>query len=310
MDVKREMSPDSRETPRLFDATADRHRLQSFSVKGLKREAVGTVYPAGSLEQGGMPLGGLATGYICLDTDGRFGKASIFNHYPAPMRLDRAFLSLTVGDRRFILATPAASGAPEDVGHATSIHYFGHFPIADVRFEVDAPFDVELRCYGPFLPGDAVACNTPAVVFEVYVRNRSAEGQHIALTFAPGGFPTGQVAPFSQDGWTGLQVAHMPMQRMPEWVRHTYALAATDGVAQVDAEPPGVTASRKVDPGETATYRFFMAGHQPDLREASGPRIDAMALIEFKLRFLKFGLIRMLFLELRELRSKIHHLFL
>ena len=66
----------------LFDASADAKKLQTFRAAGLAGKAVGTVYPAGALEQGGMPLGGLGTGYLCLDTTGRFGKTAIFNRYP------------------------------------------------------------------------------------------------------------------------------------------------------------------------------------------------------------------------------------
>ncbi len=68
----------------LFDASANPQTFQSFRVDGLQNMACGTIYPAGSLEDGGMPLGGVGTGYLCLDTDGRFGKCSIFNRYPAP----------------------------------------------------------------------------------------------------------------------------------------------------------------------------------------------------------------------------------
>ncbi len=49
-------------------------RLQPLAVDGYSGMVSGTVYPAGSLEQGGMPLGGLGTGYLCLDTDERLGK--------------------------------------------------------------------------------------------------------------------------------------------------------------------------------------------------------------------------------------------
>ncbi|MCL4190218.1 MAG: hypothetical protein KJZ87_00625 [Thermoguttaceae bacterium] len=117
----------------LFSADADPKTLQRFAVDGYSGMVSGTVYPAGSLEQGGMPLGGLGTGYLCLDTDGRLGKCSIFNRLPAPMANGHPFLFLTVGGRRLVLATPKA------------IHYFGHFPVADLRYELDVPLAVELR---------------------------------------------------------------------------------------------------------------------------------------------------------------------
>jgi len=95
----------------LFEASADARKLQTFRVDGLKSPACGTVYPAAGLEQGGMPLGGLGTGYLCLDPDGRFGKCSIFNRLPAPIAINQPFLFLSVGGRRLTLAT-AKDGAP------------------------------------------------------------------------------------------------------------------------------------------------------------------------------------------------------
>jgi len=75
-----------------------------------------------------------------------------------------------------------------------AVDYFGHFPVADVRFEIDGPVQVSLRAYSPFLPGDPAECNTPAAVFEVRLTNVSDQPQHAALDFSPGGFPTRRAA--------------------------------------------------------------------------------------------------------------------
>jgi len=67
--------------------------------------APATVYPAEAVEQGGMPLGGLGTGYLCLDPDGRFNTCSLFNRLPGPTVLGKPFLVLTPGNRRMTVAT-------------------------------------------------------------------------------------------------------------------------------------------------------------------------------------------------------------
>ena len=54
------------------------------------------------------------------------------------------------------------------------IHYWGHFPVADLEFETDAPVSVGLRAWAPFIPGDTITSNTPGAVFEVHLRNTSA----------------------------------------------------------------------------------------------------------------------------------------
>ncbi|MBM4031305.1 MAG: hypothetical protein FJ291_05910 [Planctomycetes bacterium] len=266
----------------LFGATADAKRLQAFRVEGLKNPAVGTVYPAGALAQGGMPLGGLGTGYICLDPTGRLGKTSVFNRFPAPIVLDQPFLFLTLGEKRLTLATPK-----DGAGDVKAVHYFGHFPVADVIYELDAPVKVELRAYSPFILGDSAECNTPAAVFEVRLTNASDQPQSATVAFAPGGFPRGEAEAFATDGWTGLQVRHKPIESLPAWVMHTYALLVEGGTVvggmsssretrRGDTPPTSETphlqviAKRQLKPGETAIARFILAWHQPFLREGSG----------------------------------------
>ena len=249
----------------LFDASADATTLQSFVVEGLAVPASGTVYGAGSLEDGGMPLGGIGTGYVCLDPEGRLGKCSLFNHYPAPMALGKPFLSLATGDKTFVAATPL-----DGVGDARAVHYFGHFPIADLRYEFDLPLRVEVRAFSPFLPGDAAGSNTPAAVFEVFVTNTGDAGTTVTLSFLPDGFPVGDTAAFVEDAWQGMQVTHAPLQHLPEWIRHTYAVAVRGGV--VEHAETGVRASAVLDlaPGERKSVPFILAWCQPYLRESSG----------------------------------------
>ena len=73
----------------------------------------------------------------------------------------------------------------ENVETVRDIHYWGHFPVADMEFETDAPISVGLRAWAPFIPGDVAASNTPAAVFEVHLRNTSAwkESGTLAMSF-------------------------------------------------------------------------------------------------------------------------------
>lgn len=249
----------------LFNASVDAKALQSFAVEGISAPACGTIYGAGALEDGGMPLGGVGTGYICLDPEGRLGKCSIFNHYPAPMTLGKPFLNLTLGGKTYSVATPL-----EGVGDAKAVHYFGHFPVADVRYELDLPVSVELRAFSPFLPGDAAESNTPTAVFEVFVTNLADTQQAVTLSFSPEGFPQGDAAAFTENAWQGMQITHAPLQRLPEWIRHTFAIAVRDG--SVENTETGIRASVALDvaPGERKSAKFILAWHQPWLRESSG----------------------------------------
>ncbi|NLV44587.1 MAG: hypothetical protein GXY07_08820 [Candidatus Hydrogenedentes bacterium] len=249
----------------MFDASADAGALQCFAVEGLNTPACGTVYGAGVLVEGGMPLGGIGTGYVCFDPEGRLGKCSIFNHYPAPMVLGKPFLSLTTEEKTYSVATPL-----DGVGDAKAVHYFGHFPVAEARYELDVPLRVEVRAYSPFLPGDAAESNTPAAVFEVFVTNLADAARSVTLSFSPEGFPGGEATPFAEGVWQGIQLTHAPLQRLPEWIRHTWAVAVEGGV--VENTETGIRASATLDmaPGERKSATFILAWHQPWLRESSG----------------------------------------
>ena len=71
------------------------------------------------------------------------------------------------------------------VHSARRVHYWGHYPVADLEFETDAPVHVGLRAWAPFLPGDITSSMLPGVVFEVHLRNPSPNRQQgaIALSF-------------------------------------------------------------------------------------------------------------------------------
>lgn len=251
-----------------FDAAADPKNIQSFSVEGLVNQACGTVYPDGVLEHGGMPLGGLGTGYFCVDTDGRLGKISILNRLPAPMVFGSPFFFLETGGERLTLATPKydKDGNITQAGDVRSVDYFGHYPVVDMKMTLDRPIGVRLRAFSPFIPGDAVTSNTPVAFFEVVLTNDSKKTQKMKLIFAPHGFPAGKVEDYQEGDWAVFQTTHLPVEPMPDWARHTYALGAENGAT----EKGTAFVECEILPGASYTARFILAWNQPFLREGSG----------------------------------------
>jgi uncharacterized protein (DUF608 family) len=78
----------------------------------------------------------------------------------------------------------------DGVETAKEIHYWGHYPVADLEFETDAPIGVGLRAWSPFLPGALVESMLPGVVLEVRVRNTAGRNQKGTLAFSfPGPRP-------------------------------------------------------------------------------------------------------------------------
>lgn len=216
--------------PRLFPTDLPEREWASFSAQGYGAPVSGVVYRTAKPPVAGVPMGGVATGCIDIEPTGIWGYRSIFNAssqftYNPKWRMPRKvpssidpMLALAVGEQTWVLTPerfvngslinwnmePHLPGvwvkeskvekikAPEikAVKPAKEIHYWGHYPVVDMEFETDAPVQVGMRAWSPFFPGDTAASNTPAAVFEVHLRNKSAGVQKgtIALNF-PGPDP-------------------------------------------------------------------------------------------------------------------------
>ena len=79
-------------------------KWSEFKADGFQRPVPGIIYESGESECG-LPLGGIGTGCIDLDTDGTFGRCSIFNSFAPPRVLNTPFLGLTLGNEVYCLST-------------------------------------------------------------------------------------------------------------------------------------------------------------------------------------------------------------
>jgi len=107
---------------------------------------------------------------------------------------DRTLFPLHLPNRRWVDATEPITPVPMDLNKnrlqqqgvrtVKEIHYWGHYPVADLEFETDAPIRVGLRAWAPFLPGDVVGSMLPGAVFEVHLRNPSEAKQEGTIAFS------------------------------------------------------------------------------------------------------------------------------
>ena len=165
----------------LFPSQVPSKEWAQFDAAGFTDPACGIVYRRTDEVPHGMPLGGVATASLDLDTDGTFGFCNLFNSgVPTRGPMGYGFLGISVGDRTWILSTRSVTG----VESAKDIRYWGHYPVADLEYELDAPVSVGLRAWAPFIPGDAQLSNTPGAIFEVHVRNVSKQAQKGTLAFS------------------------------------------------------------------------------------------------------------------------------
>ena len=262
-----------RKAQSLFQAPANKSRIQSFNCAGFAHPVAGTVYPRASFRWHGVPLGGLGTGYVCWDGDGRLSQCTIYNQLPTACSVPVVNVipfRVAVNGRSWALAMRADDGQ----GDLADLRYFGHFPIVDAQFDVDAPLDVEIRAFGPFLPGDAVESNTPAVVFEVRLANTGDQPLETEVSFTPPPPPTPAVgsSQFNEGSWHGAVIQH-PMFRAGPMMgqrpaTHEIAVAVEEGQAVAGESNVGASFRASLAPGATARTRFVLAWHQPYIRDA------------------------------------------
>jgi len=259
---------------KLFQVPANKSRIQVFECAGYDRPVVGTIYPRASFRWHGVPLGGLGTGYLCWDGDGRLGQYTIYNQVPnaspIPVAGTIPFRVKTANGRSWALAMRGQDGQ----GDLLDLRYFGHFPIADLQFDLEGPLAVEIRAFAPFLPGDAVESNTPAVVFQAYLTNTGDTPVEAEIAFTPPPAPKPVVASkeFCEGAWNGLAVEH-PWDKAGPMLGHrpiTHGLALAVEGGQVAATDTGASACFRASlaPGETREANFILAWYQPYLRDS------------------------------------------
>ena len=203
-------APDSKRQPnRLFAADLKGAQWNTFQAAGYAKEVSGICYRTKSAGYfscyvdrpfpcSGMPLGGIDTGALYLEPSGVLGYSSIFNHLtPIGGPLNVPYMGLASGGRTWTFGTAQtknyagnnrATMGLKVLGSMQESEYWGHYPIADIEYKSDAPVQVGLRCWSPFIPGDSKASNTPGAVFEAHLRNTGPSAQKGCLLFNFPGF--------------------------------------------------------------------------------------------------------------------------
>jgi uncharacterized protein (DUF608 family) len=189
--------------------------------------------------------------------------------------------------------------------------YWGHYPIADIEYKSDAPVQVGVRCWSPFIPGDAKASNTPGAVFETHLRNTGTSAQKGCLIFNFPGFADHRSGD-SSIGWPDLPTKPvMPPARVSRrippsglsgiWVEDkswgmSYVLAAVGdnsvrtgaglgvdarhwdaaekslpAVGEQDDGSSSLAVDYNIAPGETKIIRIVLAWYAPEWEGNGNP---------------------------------------
>lgn len=154
--------------------------LRGLSVRGAKE-----VFKGASLDNIGMPCGGIGAGQLYLCGDGTLGCWQIFNdeqsnwvewtfatykHRGIAKPLDQGFaVAIDSGD---------ATGAVRALDREgfSDVAFNGQYPIGTVRYAQDGcPVVVEMEAFSPFIPLDAKDSGLPVTIFHITVENVSGK---------------------------------------------------------------------------------------------------------------------------------------
>jgi uncharacterized protein (DUF608 family) len=296
---------------KLFPTDLPSSQWVQFEAEGFSKPVCGVIYRFDQPATNGLALGAIDTGCLDLETSGLWGYCTIFNsHVPRRGPLNLPFLGLSVDRQTWVLSSTRTkqydttdSRKPDEPGLfeltlegvniAKEIHYWGHYPVADLEYETDAPVSVGLRAWASFLPGDIQNSLIPGVVFGIHLRNTSDDAKCGTVAFSfPG--PTEAEAgtnifarrEVTADSFRGVEVttekASYVLGMVGEEELRLGGELGADGAAWANmanslpvAKPgqPGTSIAVRFDlkPNEAKVVRFLLTWYSPQWKGGGHP---------------------------------------
>lgn len=143
-------------------------------IKSLTDRGTPTLYQGESLEQIGMPVGGLCAGQLYLGGDGRLWHWDLFNmtqgtgdqHYVHPRKFNS---SIRQG---FVLRVTDAGTWNLDHTHFPNVTFRGEYPVGTVEYQNErCPIQTRMEAFSPFIPLNTDDSSLPATVFRFTLTN-------------------------------------------------------------------------------------------------------------------------------------------
>lgn len=210
------------------------------------------VYRGQHLEAVAMPIGGIGTGSIWLDGQGRLGVWQIFNNLNETRIPDSFFaVSVRTGNAPAVVRLLQTEGE-RTLPSVQGIEYEGGYPIARLKFQDDAlPVQITLEGYNPLIPLDTASSSIPCAVFRLTARNTGQQPADVTM------FATLQNAVGSQ-GSGGIQGV-----RFGGYGGNRNRVVRQDGMVAVAMD-------RSPDPVQSGTVK---------VRSATGPEVPGPELL-------------------------------
>ncbi|MGQ9730027.1 MAG: GH116 family glycosyl-hydrolase [Candidatus Zipacnadales bacterium] len=133
------------------------------------------VYTGEHLAAVAMPIGGIGTGTIWLDGQGRLSVWQIFNNYTEVRIPDSFFAVRAQADGEEAVVRVLQISGESGFEPVSALTYEAGYPIAHLTFQDDAlPVTVQMEAFNPFIPTDAPNSALPCAIFRLSAQNTSA----------------------------------------------------------------------------------------------------------------------------------------
>ncbi len=140
------------------------------------------VYKGAHLEAVAMPIGGIGTGSIWLDGQGRLAVWQIFNNLNETRVPDSFFAIRARADGGESVTRVLQTVGEAGLKPVESLEYQGGYPIARLTFHDSAlPVEIILEALNPMIPLDAANSSIPCALFRLTATNSSKSAADVTL---------------------------------------------------------------------------------------------------------------------------------
>ncbi len=172
------------ETQAADDASRgmDGYRFEAHQRWERPRTVVGVRYNMGDCA--GMPLGGLGTGTISINSFGEFERNGLMNNPRPEGKAGGCFFVVRSESPKGVTTRILQGREAHGLKPVKGLKFLGHFPIAEIDYEDDFPVEISLRAMTPFMYRDSKNSGLPAAMFTFRVKNRLQEPNRVSIAFS------------------------------------------------------------------------------------------------------------------------------
>jgi len=216
-------------------------KLKPEWIKALSARGEKTWYSGGDLKMIAMPIGGITTGQLYINGEGRLVQWDIFNQHNFSGYGDKNYFAAAPTSpiqQGFAIRVKSGEKTVERTLDKTGfpgVRFCGEYPIAYVEYkDKDFPVEVALEAFSPFVPLNAEDSALPATVMQFTVKNTSNAEADVTLA----GWLENAVCRFGGQQFSGARI-NLTVGRMiwssakslppPKEVRKPIVLADFEG---------------------------------------------------------------------------------